>query len=258
MISLSDKNSRTAILTSLIFHSLLFLILALVKIGIDFNITEFIEITFVSGNDKSFAPSIPSDTRINPESLENQQEKPSDIVQLPPRNMQEIEEPSLKVIDKSKQIPTEEIKPIPTQEESNKEQETIDNRETAPTLGEKEIAVPMEGVSPDQKIIPGQSQSVDVIGDTPYQIEGQAARRTVISRVIPEYPENLQKEAIIKISFTVLPNGQVGEMIPTIKSDATLEKITLDALRQWRFNPLPSFEQQRSEKGIITFRYLLK
>jgi hypothetical protein len=47
-------------------------------------------------------------------------------------------------------------------------------------------------------------------------------------------------------------------MIPTIKSDATLEKITLDALRQWRFNPLPSFEQQRSEKGIITFRYLLK
>ncbi len=254
MISFSNKNSRTAILTSLIFHSLLFLILALVKIGIDFNITEFIEITFVSGNDRSLAPQFPSDTRISSESFENQQEKPSEVVQLPPRNMQEIEEPSLKVIDKSKQIPTEEIQPVPASEEMK----TIDNRETVPTLGEKEVAVPTEGIASDQKIIPGQSQGVDVIGDTPYQIEGQAARRAVISRVIPEYPENMQKEAIIKISFTVLPNGQVGEMIPTIKSDAALEKITLDALRQWRFNPLPSYEQQRSEKGIITFRYLLK
>jgi outer membrane biosynthesis protein TonB len=254
MISFSDKNSRTAILTSLIFHSLLFLILALVKIGIDFNITEFIEITFVTGNDRSFAPQIPDAAQIAPESFENQQEKPSEVIQLPPRNMQEIEEPSLKVIDKSKQIPTEEIQPVPASEEMK----TIDNRETVPTLGEKEVAVPTEGIASDQKIIPGQSQGVDVIGDTPYQIEGQAARRTVISRVIPEYPENMQKEAIIKISFTVLPNGQVGEMIPTIKSDATLEKITLDALRQWRFNPLPSYEQQRSEKGIITFRYLLK
>lgn len=258
MISLSNKNSRTAILASIIFHSLLFLILALVKIGLDLNITEFIEITFVSGNDKSIAPPMPIDARNSPEFLENQQEKPSEVVQLPLRNMQEIEEPSLKVIDKPKPIPTDEFKPIPTPADRNKGKEIIDNRETVPTLGEKEVAVPTEGISSDQKMIPGLSQSTDVTGETPYQIEGQAARRTVLSRVIPEYPENLQKEAIIKISFTVLPNGQVGDMIPVIKSDATLEKITLEALRQWRFNPLPSYEQQRPEKGIITFRYLLK
>ena len=258
MVSLSDKNSRTAILISLIIHSLLFLILALVKVGIDFNITELIEITFVSGNEAILAPPFQMETRLSEASLENEKVQPSEVIQLPPREMREIEEPKLKVIDQSKQIPTDELEPIPKPEEMNKGKETIDHRDPVPGIGEKEIAAPTEGVSPDQKIIPGHSQSIDVSSETPYQIEGQAARRTVISRVIPEYPEHLQKEATIKISFTVLPNGQVGEMIPIIKSDATLEKITMDALRQWRFNPLPSHEQQRSERGIITFRYLLK
>ena len=80
----------------------------------------------------------------------------------------------------------------------------------------------------------------------------------MVNRVIPQYPENLQKQATVKISFTVLPNGHVGEMIPVIKSDALLEKITLDAFRQWRFNALPADAPQRVERGMITFRYLLK
>ncbi|MDZ7261640.1 MAG: energy transducer TonB [candidate division KSB1 bacterium] len=80
----------------------------------------------------------------------------------------------------------------------------------------------------------------------------------MISKVIPEYPEGLQQEAVVKIRFTVLPNGLVGEMVPLLKGDATLEKLTLDAFRQWRFNPLPPDVPQNPEQGVITFRYLLR
>jgi len=92
----------------------------------------------------------------------------------------------------------------------------------------------------------------------PYTIEGEAADRTVLKKVIPKYPENLQKEAVVKIRFTVLPDGRVGQMIPVQKDDPRLETITMEALRQWRFNPLSQSTEQRSVQGVITFRYELK
>ena len=48
------------------------------------------------------------------------------------------------------------------------------------------------------------------------------------------------------------------EPLSALRARAKLEKITLDALRQWRFNPLPKNQSPRTETGVITFRYLLK
>ncbi|HPI72043.1 MAG TPA: hypothetical protein PK843_14555 [bacterium] len=102
------------------------------------------------------------------------------------------------------------------------------------------------------------SENAPIGGGQPFAIEGDAAQRTILHQVIPEYPSGLQKEEVLKIRFTLLADGRIGLMIPMRKGDPTLEKITLDALRQWRFNALPASAEQKSVTGIITFRYELQ
>ncbi len=258
MMSLRDKTARTAIAVSISLHLIFLLLFFLIKFNLIPKVPEFTEITFVSGENRLFAAPAPISATSSPATTANQSSETSAIVKLPDRKMLEPEQPQLKVVDQSKQIPDEKAQTIPEIEPANDRKDVTESLLKTPTNDEKISANPTEGISIDEKPLPSTSLATESIGQTPFQIEGQAASRTVVFKVIPEYPEDRQAQATIKISFTVLPNGLVGEIIPVIKSDAVLEKITLDALRQWRFNPLPADAPQRVERGVITFRYLLK
>ncbi|UCE05459.1 MAG: energy transducer TonB [bacterium] len=258
MMMLREKSSRVAVIISILLHIIFLLLFFLIKLNFLPEFPEFTEITFVSGNNKLFATPIPIEAALIPTTMEDQQKQTSEIVKLPIRKMLEDEQPQLKVVDQGKQIPEEDIQTILEIEHANNRKDLAESLLKTPANDEKELANPVESISLDDKLLPSTSKATESSGQTPYHIEGQAASRTVVHRVIPEYPENLQKQAIVKINFTVLSNGHIGELIPVIKSDALLEKITLDALRQWRFNPLPDDAPQRVERGVITFRYLLK
>ncbi len=255
MKMLREKTSRIAISFSILLHFIFLLLFLLIKLNFLPEIPEFTEITFVSGENRLFAAPTPTDAGQPPTSTNEQQGETSEVVKLPTRKMLENKEPQLKITDQSKQNPEENIQTVPEIDHSNNRKDLAESLFKTPTNDEKITANP---ISPDDKLLPSTSIATESSGQTPYQIEGQAASRTVVHKMIPKYPENLQKQATVKISFTVLPNGQVGEMIPVIKSDALLEKITLDALRQWRFSALPADAPQRVEGGVITFRYLLK
>lgn len=258
MMMLKNKTARIAISASISLHLVLLVLFLLVKLNLIPDITEFTEITFISGENRLFAAPTPNETVPPPATLDDQEGETSAIVKLPVRNMLEDEQPQLKVTDQSKPIPDEPAQTIPEIEHSKNRNDLAESLLKTPTTDEKIVANPTEGISPDEKPLPSTSMATESSGQTPFQIEGQAASRTVVYKVIPAYPEDRQEQATVKISFTVLPNGHIGEIIPVIKSDALLEKITLDALRQWRFNPLPSDAPQRVERGVITFRYLLK
>lgn len=66
------------------------------------------------------------------------------------------------------------------------------------------------------------------------------------------------RRAAVRIRFTVLADGRVGSAILAQKGEARLEKVALDAFRQWRFNSFPASAGNRVEQGVITFRFLLK
>lgn len=252
------QTSRIAIIGSVSLHLVLLLLFLLIRLNFLPELPEFTEITFVSGENRLFATSGSTNLGQLPPPIESQPGETSEIVKLPIRQMREHEQPQLKIADQGKQIPAENIQTIPEIDHTNNRTDLAESILKTPANNEKATANPTADLTSDDKLLPSSSIAAESSGQTPYQIEGQAASRTLVYKVIPEYPEHLQKQAIIKISFTVLPNGQVGEMIPVIKSDAILEKITLDALRQWRFNPLTAEAPQRVERGIITFRYLLK
>ncbi len=76
--------------------------------------------------------------------------------------------------------------------------------------------------------------------------------------MLPQYPPGVQREAVVKIRFWVLPDGRISRMIPVIKGDPQLEAVTMQAMSRWRFNPLPSTAEQNTVQGVITFVYKLK
>ncbi|HID32852.1 MAG TPA: TonB family protein [bacterium (Candidatus Stahlbacteria)] len=89
----------------------------------------------------------------------------------------------------------------------------------------------------------------------PWFIEGVASGRKVIKEVIPEYPPGYEKEARIKLAFTVAPGGAVKNIIVVKKGDPFLERIAIDAFSRWRFEPISDSVDQ---DGEITFIFKLK
>lgn len=62
--------------------------------------------------------------------------------------------------------------------------------------------------------------------------------RIVLKNPLPKFPNGVNYSAEIKLRFTVNRDGTVGQIIPLQKADPRLEQAALDALRQWRFNPI--------------------
>jgi len=64
-------------------------------------------------------------------------------------------------------------------------------------------------------------------------------------------------EGNVVLSFTILPNGTVGSVVPVKKLDPSLDNLCINALKTWRFEKLPggeSFVQQVT----ITFPFRLR
>lgn len=81
---------------------------------------------------------------------------------------------------------------------------------------------------------------------------GGGGNRTVLNKILPPSPGNLDRLVSIKIRFTVLPDGTVGDMRPMTKGDPGLESVSLRTLKKWKFNRLDSEIQMT---GTITFTF---
>jgi protein TonB len=84
---------------------------------------------------------------------------------------------------------------------------------------------------------------------------GGGGNRIVLQKKIPTYPAGVNTSGTIRIKFTVLPDGTVDKMIPLEKADPRLERAAMDALRQWRFNPI---KDNIAMEGIITMAFKLR
>ena len=70
-------------------------------------------------------------------------------------------------------------------------------------------------------------------------LEGDAAGRKVIYR--PPLPRlEQQNEARITLTFVVLADGSVDQILPLVKGDPGLENLALEALARFRFDPAPA------------------
>ena len=92
-----------------------------------------------------------------------------------------------------------------------------------------------------------------------YDIEwGGRGQRRIYSFSLPEYPAGVNKEIDIRLRFSILPDGTVGNIFPLIKADTRLEDAAIKSLRQWRFEPLPQEQSKAVQTAVIIFPYRLK
>lgn len=88
-------------------------------------------------------------------------------------------------------------------------------------------------------------------------IKGPAGKRKILYK--PEIPEvKLEKEGEVELKFWVLPDGSVGSVVPLLRGDAEFERIAINHIKQWRFNPLDEGVSTVEQWGIITVKFRLK
>lgn len=262
--NLTEMQKGTVV--SIAVHILLLLLFLLWNSGLEMPDSGFAEVGFISASSShqiyATRPANPPKTQETiqpkasaPETVSQPQEEK---VNIPKRRMMEDEEPLLTKRNADKLSPSVEN----TEQVQNNYQGSDTGKEIAerPEISGtgKDFSLPA-GTTENGKDITGPQSDLSGSGSaSPFTIEGDASKRQIVFQVIPQYPPGLQKEAVVKIRFTVLPDGRVGSMIPLQKGDPTLEKISMQAMRQWRFNALAAGVQQQNVTGIITFKYRLQ
>ena len=96
----------------------------------------------------------------------------------------------------------------------------------------------------------GKTQTIEADEAGESMIEGELKQRKVIYK--PDPPViNLERDVTITLKFTVLPNGEVDQIFPYRRAEPKLERLAMQLLRQYRFEPL--FENDKVQHGIIHF-----
>ncbi len=284
---------RRGIAVSLLFHLLLLAVLVLTRVGLDAAPASFAEVAFIAGTPggESAAASL-----TNAASAPRIQAAAPAAVSRPPlsrpqeKTIQRAAQPERPPAARTSSTPPRTSPVVPPKRRMlENEEPLIGSEESGKITPGRTTAQPtgMSGsggesgsgtASPAAATLPaggtgaaagnatpgsggrgsGSGVSQGTGSGQPFTIEGDAAQRLIVKQIIPAYPEDLQQEAVIQFRFTVQPDGSLTGLIPMRKGDPTLEKITLAALRQWLFSPLPASAAQRPVQGIITFRYQLE
>jgi protein TonB len=170
--------------------------------------------------------------------------------------VEELSKPEEKneTVDKS-----EEVKEVELPKAKNTSEENVikpaDKEKEKTTASKTEAKEKTE----DKITTEGQGNISKGEGSFGYDIDwGGKGTRRIYSFNIPSYPEGVQKEADIRLRFTILPDGTVGTIIPQTKADTKLENSAINALRQWRFEPLSPNQKQSEQTAVIVFPYRLQ
>lgn len=101
-----------------------------------------------------------------------------------------------------------------------------------------------------------------VIQGRGFEMAGPVGDRKVLKRKLPEYPEWAEEKgitAMVKIHFTVKPDGTIRPSMRILQSSGytDLDQLAKDALRTWRFSPTAAHSSEEEAWGIISFRFTL-
>lgn len=113
----------------------------------------------------------------------------------------------------------------------------------------------------DQSI--AEAQPVKVAGKgSNMTITGQIAGRKILHSVSPEYSKTARKngwEGVVAVHFTVLADGRVKDnmFFEQTSQHRDLNKAAMDAIKQFKFAPLPPNEAAVEQWGVITIVFRL-
>lgn len=98
---------------------------------------------------------------------------------------------------------------------------------------------------------------------TGMSITGQIAGRKIERVVSPEYTARAKQqgwEGTVAVHFTVLPDGRVKDntRVQQMSQHRDLNQAAMEAIKKFKFAPLPAGDAQVEQWGVITFVFRLK
>jgi len=95
-------------------------------------------------------------------------------------------------------------------------------------------------------------------------IGGEVKDRKIVRKVLPEYPARARRKGIsgtVVVRFLVLPSGEVKGSSIFVESSSgypELDDAVIDALKRWRFEPLPKAMGDKTQWGMLVVKFVLK
>lgn len=124
-----------------------------------------------------------------------------------------------------------------------------------------------QGVTPTKFSVTRKNDVTEVLEASPVRganisIAGPISKRSILSKVLPQYPEwALERgiSGIVIIRIWVMPDGGVKETMAIEQSSGypELDQLVVNALKRWKFAPLDKSVVQEVQWGVITFRFCL-
>ncbi len=225
---------KISYISSILFHLIIFILFLTINFSLESPKDSTVELSFGTFNKTGSAGAIGSEID----------------------KIEEISKDEVKDVSVEKNI---EVKDVNLPKAKNPE-----NKQLLKPTKEKEEKIAAEKNDKKQKMeskvsSTGKGNKAIGSGSFGYDIDwGGRGQRKIYSYKLPEYPEGVQKEIDIRLRFSILPDGTVGNIFPLIKADTRLENAAINSLRQWRFEALAPNQKQVEQVAVIVFPYRLK
>jgi TonB family protein len=91
-----------------------------------------------------------------------------------------------------------------------------------------------------------------------YKLVGELAKRKIIHFKKPEYPEDESENTEVNLEIEVNPDGTVKTIRVVKTGGISFDNNTMEAVREWRFQPLAPNAKQSVQTGIVTIYFEIK
>jgi TonB family protein len=91
-----------------------------------------------------------------------------------------------------------------------------------------------------------------------YRLAGELSKRKIIHFKKPEYPENQSENTQVKLEIEANPNGTIKSIRVVKTGGLSFDNSAMEAVREWRFQPLAPNVEQTIQSGIVTIYFEIK
>ncbi|MFH0764829.1 MAG: energy transducer TonB [Calditrichota bacterium] len=183
------------------------------------------------------------------------------LVELPRRPMLDETSPLLRLPDSDRQAvaaPVPEDRPHLADSDYLTPNRRVD---LTPSLIENRERAPVRPLPLSDELLTGQrpdALSEKIAAENIFDISWEGPVRVKLAGELPAFPPELNRAATVRLEIVVTPSGDIANITPVTKGLPELEKVSLEALRTWRFNRLDRALAQENQKGVVTFKFELK
>jgi TonB family protein len=91
-----------------------------------------------------------------------------------------------------------------------------------------------------------------------YRLAGELSKRKIIHFKKPEYPDNESENTQVNLEIEANPDGTIKTVRIVKTGGLSFDNSAMEAVREWRFQPLAPNVKQTIQTGIVTIYFEIK